>query len=157
MVWYSPLYNKCSVIITLGKGLHYKFKVVFESSFNVVWLHVLWIVSYDITISFSGATSQSKLSKGGVFFFFHFCSKIFLTYKASVEEGRLCLILSNAFVFVQNSKMFPHFARYTPFVTFCNGEYNFKVREFLSKFFIFLAPFLLVFINYISEFFSHLQ
>ncbi len=109
--------------------------------------HVLWIVSYDITIFFSSATSRSKLSKGGVFFFFHFCSKIFLTYKASVEEGQLCLVLGNAFVFVQYSKMFPHFARYTPFVAFCNGEYNFKVREFLSKFFIFLAPFLLVFIN----------
>jgi hypothetical protein len=63
------------------------------------------------------------------------CCKISLTYKASVEEGQLCLILGNAFVFAQYSKMFPPFARYTPFVAFCNGEYNFKVRLFLSKYF----------------------
>jgi hypothetical protein len=81
-----------------------------------------------ITISFFGATSWSKLSKGGVLSFFRLCCKVSPPYKASVEEGQLCFILGNAFAFAQYSKMFPPFTRYTPSFAFHNGGYNFKVR-----------------------------
>jgi len=81
-----------------------------------------------ITISFFGAISWSKLSKGSVLSFFRLCCKVFPPCKASVEEGQLCFILGNAFAFAQYSKMFPPFATYTPFVAFHNGGYNFKVK-----------------------------
>jgi hypothetical protein len=146
-MWYSPLCNECSVSISLGEVLCYKFIIVFESSFNVVWPigfmnHFLWF----ITISFFGATLRSKLSKGGVFSFFRLCCKVFPPYKVSVEEGQLCLILGNAFAFAQYSKMFPPFARYTTFVEFHNGGYNFKVKKFPLKSNAFPLPFSLILI-----------
>jgi len=146
------------VSVTSSEGLHYKFKVVLESSFNVVWLASFMNCFLQfITISFFGATSQSKLSKGGVFFFFRLCCKIFPTYKANVEEGQLCLILGNAFGFAQYSKTFPPFARYKQFVAFCNGGYNFKVKEFPSKSIAFLHLFFWCALIFIFKFFFHLQ
>ncbi len=128
-MWYSPLCSECFVSIPSGEVLCYKFRTVLECSLNVVW-RVGFMNQFVcfITISFFGATSWSKLSKGGVLSFFRLCCKVSPPYKASVEEGQLCFILGNAFAFAQYSKMFPPFTRYTPSFAFHNGGYNFKVR-----------------------------
>jgi hypothetical protein len=75
----------------------------------------------------------SWTSKGRVFSFLCLCSDICIGYKIIVVEGRPLLGFNNAFTFALCSIMFPPFARYTPFVVFHNGEYNFSLKGFLSE------------------------
>jgi len=140
------------VSIVSGKGSHFKFRVIFD---------VVWPIGFTnhflrfITIFFYGVTLQSKFSKGGVLSFFRLCCKVSRPCKASVEEGRICLILCNVF-FAQYSKMFPPFVRYTPSIAFHNGGYNFKVRGFPSKSTAFSHPFFWCSLILICEFLLHL-
>ncbi len=68
-----------------------------------------------------------------VFSFLLLCSNFYIGYKANVVEGRLLLGFDNAFVFALYSRKFSPFTRYTPFVVFLNGRYNFVLRGFLSE------------------------